>query len=53
MKLLEEFGDSQIDISLQLQSIDEEGRKAEEEIRAETILLLDNDSREHAIEKPP
>ena len=52
MQLLEEFGDSQTDTSLQLQSIDNEQRRVEEEKRVAAIVLPDNNFGEHAIDGP-
>ena len=49
---MEDFGDSQIETSLQLQAIEAEQRKAEEAKRAVAIILPNNDSGEHNIHEP-
>ena len=49
---MEDFRDSQLDTSLQLQDIEAEQQKAEEAKRAVAIILPNSDSGEHNTHEP-
>ena len=52
LQLLEEFSESHIDIVHDLQAYETEHKRAAQGDGAETIVLPDNDSNEHALEGP-